>query len=88
MLDYGDRINIKGLKVYAYHGCLEEERTKGQEFTLDITLHLNLTPAGITDTLEKTVNYSEACAGPRSIYQVCLQSYRDRCRGSGRRTVT
>ena len=61
MLDYGDRINIKGLKVYAYHGCLEEERTKGQEFTLDITLHLNLTPAGITDNLEKTVNYSEAC---------------------------
>lgn len=61
MLDYSDRINIKGLKLYAYHGCLEEERQKGQEFTLDITLYLNLTPAGITDNLERTVNYSEAC---------------------------
>lgn len=61
MLEYGDRINIKGLKIYAYHGCLEEERQKGQEFTLDITLFLNLTPAGITDNLEKTINYSEAC---------------------------
>ena len=61
MLDYSDRINIKGLKLYAYHGCLEQERQKGQEFTLDITLYLNLTPAGITDNLERTVNYSEAC---------------------------
>ncbi len=68
MLDYGDRINIKGLKVYAYHGCLEEERTKGQEFTLDITLHLNLTPAGITDNLEKTVNYSEACEVAHEVF--------------------
>ena len=61
MLDYSDRINIKGLKLYAYHGCLEEERQKGQEFTLDITLYLNLTPAGITENLERTDNYSEAC---------------------------
>ena len=61
MLEYGDKIFIKGLKIYAYHGCLEEERQKGQEFTLDIALFLNLTPAGITDNLDKTINYSEAC---------------------------
>lgn len=68
MLDYSDRINIKGLKLYAYHGCLEEERQKGQEFTLDITLYLNLTPAGITDNLERTVNYSEACQVAQEVF--------------------
>ena len=68
MLDYSDRINIKGLKLYAYHGCLEQERQKGQEFTLDITLYLNLTPAGITDNLERTVNYSEACQVAREAF--------------------
>lgn len=68
MLDYSDRINIKGLKLYAYHGCLEEERQKGQEFTLDITLYLNLTPASITDNLERTVNYSEACQVAQEVF--------------------
>ncbi len=56
-----DEIRIIGLKLYAYHGCLEEEKQKGQEFTLDITFHLSLLPAGLTDNLEKTINYAEAC---------------------------
>lgn len=53
-----DEIRIKGLKIYAYHGCHQEEKDKGQEFTLDITLHINLTRAGLTDDLDNTVNYS------------------------------
>ncbi len=61
MLRSYDEIRIKGLKIYAYHGCFEEERSKGQEFTLDVTMHLSLSPAGNTDNLEKTVNYGEAC---------------------------
>lgn len=55
-----DRIYVKGLKVYAYHGCRQDEKENGQEFTLDITMHLNLSPAGSTDNLENTINYSEA----------------------------
>lgn len=53
-----DEIRIKGLKIYAYHGCHQEEKEKGQEFTLDITLHINLSRAGLTDDLDNTVNYS------------------------------
>ena len=56
-----DEIRIIGLKLYAYHGCLEEEKEKGQEFTIDITFHLSLLPAGLTDNLDKTINYAEAC---------------------------
>lgn len=63
-----DRINIKGLKIYAYHGCLEEEKVKGQEFTLDVTLHLNLTKAGTTDDLDATVNYAAVCDTVREAF--------------------
>lgn len=55
-----DRIYIKGLKVYAYHGCNEDEKENGQEFTLDIVLNFSLLNAGSLDDLEKTVNYGEA----------------------------
>lgn len=61
MQRFEDEIRIKGLKLYAYHGVLQEEKEKGQEFTLDITMHLNLTPAGVTDDLDKTVNYAAVC---------------------------
>ncbi len=63
-----DEIRIKGLKIYAFHGCFEEEKQKGQEFTLDVTLHLSLSPAGNTDDLDRTVNYAEACEVIRSAF--------------------
>ena len=32
------RIEIRGLRVFAYHGVLEEERRDGQTFVLDVWL--------------------------------------------------
>lgn len=55
-----DSIFIKGLKVYAYHGCFEDERSNGQEFSLDLELRLDLSKAAATDDLQMTVNYGEA----------------------------
>lgn len=60
MYETKDRINITGLKVYAYHGCNEDEKENGQEFTLNITFHLSLLTAGSLDDLTKTINYGEA----------------------------
>lgn len=54
-----DVISLKGLKVYAYHGVLESEKEKGQEFFLDFKLFLDTREAGKTDDLDKTVNYAE-----------------------------
>lgn len=54
-----DRINLSGLRVYAYHGVLPEEKEKGQEFILDITIWLDTLPAGLSDELDKTVNYAK-----------------------------
>lgn len=55
-----DRILIKGLRVFAYHGVNPEEKRDGQTFVLDVSLYTSLRRAGETDCLEDTVNYSAA----------------------------
>ena len=54
-----DEIKLTGLKLYGHHGVLKEEKERGQEFLVDITLKTDLHPAGISDDLTKTVNYAE-----------------------------
>jgi len=54
-----DKIILKNMKFYAYHGVLPEERIKGQYFIIDVELYTNLTLAGNSDNLEHTVNYAE-----------------------------
>lgn len=66
-----DRITLKGLKIYAYHGVFEDEKQKGQEFTVDITMHLDLCKAGSTDDLERTVNYGEAAELVQKVFTEC-----------------
>ena len=54
-----DRIVLSGLRSFGYHGIFEEERRSGQEFTVDVTLALDLSRAGETDDLRDTVHYGE-----------------------------
>ncbi|WP_291314036.1 dihydroneopterin aldolase [Corynebacterium sp. UBA2622] len=54
-----DRIELKGLRVYAHHGVLEHETRHGQAFTLDITCWLDFSAAAADDDLTRTVNYAE-----------------------------
>ena len=56
-----DEIRIEGLKVFAYHGVLEEESINGQDFYINAILRLSLQPAGISDELEQSVSYAEVC---------------------------
>ena len=53
-----EKIIIKGLKIYGYHGVNPAEKKDGQNFILDITLHVNLSNACHSDDLADTVNYS------------------------------
>lgn len=53
-----NRIFIKGLEVFAYHGVNPEEKRDGQRFVLDITLHAELSKAELSDNLDDTVNYA------------------------------
>ena len=53
-----DKIIIKGLRLYAFHGVAAEEKQRGQAFVLDITCELNLSKAAVTDNVDDSVNYA------------------------------
>lgn len=54
-----DRITLTGLRAFGHHGVYEDERREGQEFVIDVTLHLDLARAAAGDTLRDTVHYGE-----------------------------
>lgn len=50
-------ISVKNIRVYAYHGCLEEEAKIGSDYRVDIKVHADLSTSAQTDALEDTVDY-------------------------------
>lgn len=54
-----DFIELNGLTVFANHGVLDEEKKNGQNFFVDIRMYFDLSKAGKSDDLNKTVNYAE-----------------------------
>lgn len=52
-----DRITLTGLRASGHHGVFAHERADGQEFVIDVTVHLSLRQAAATDDLDDTVHY-------------------------------
>ena len=52
-------IELLGMEFYAFHGCLEEEKDSGNDFTVDFRCRYNLKEAAGTDELAHTLDYSE-----------------------------
>ena len=52
------KIQIKGLRVYGYHGVLEHERVEGQYFIVDATIKVDAERASATDDIANTVSYA------------------------------
>lgn len=50
-------INIEGIKLYAYHGCLEEEAKIGGHYIVDVYMTTDFSEAAKTDDLTKTIDY-------------------------------
>lgn len=50
-------IKVQGIRVYAYHGCLEEEAMIGSEYVVDVLLNTDFTEASRKDDLNLTVDY-------------------------------
>ena len=57
-----DSIQVNGIRAYGYVGYLPEERILGQWFEVDLTLWVDLIPAGESDSIEDTLDYREAIA--------------------------
>jgi dihydroneopterin aldolase len=53
-----DRIAVRGLRVFAYHGVRDDERRDGQEFVIDAVVSLDTTAAAAGDELDRTVDYA------------------------------
>lgn len=54
-----DKILIRDLKIFAYHGVNPEEKRDGQNFVFDVDLYVNITKACHSDDVEDTVSYAK-----------------------------
>lgn len=53
-----DKIILKGMRIYAFHGVYPTENELGRYFEIDAELFLSLGKAAARDDLEKSVNYA------------------------------
>ena len=53
-------VEINGMKIFANHGVLEQERVVGNKFEVSVRLDFNALRAMISDSIDDTVNYAEA----------------------------
>jgi dihydroneopterin aldolase len=56
-----DRILLRGIEFYGFHGVPAAERETGHRFAVDLALELDLRAAGRADDLGETVDYGEVC---------------------------
>ena len=50
-------IKVKNIRLYAYHGCLDEEGKIGSEYRVDLCVEADLSKSAKTDNLRDTVDY-------------------------------
>lgn len=54
-----DKIIVKNLKIFAFHGVNPEEKEDGQNFVFDITAYLDLNEPCKSDDVNDTVSYAK-----------------------------
>jgi dihydroneopterin aldolase len=78
-------INIEGIHLYGYHGCLEEEARIGGNYVVDVRMTTDFTEAAGTDDLAKTIDYctvfeiakKEMSQRSKLIEEVCVRIYKN-----------
>ena len=50
-------IRLKNIKVYAFHGCMEEEGKIGSDYLVNLSVKSDLDKAAKSDRLSDTVDY-------------------------------
>jgi dihydroneopterin aldolase len=55
----GDRIILRDLGFYGYHGVFEEEKKLGQRFFIDLECGLDLSGPANSDALGHTISYAD-----------------------------
>ena len=52
-----DKIYLKNIKIYAYHGCMEEEKKIGCDYLVNLVVQADLSLSCESDELKDTVDY-------------------------------
>ncbi|MCB0795241.1 MAG: dihydroneopterin aldolase [Flavobacteriales bacterium] len=59
-------LEVSGIRVYAYHGCLKEEGSIGGHYCVDVRLEGDMTSAETNDRLTDAIDYCQVAAIVRS----------------------
>lgn len=54
-----NKIIIKGLRLYAYHGVMEQERKVGAYFIIDCEVETDMQEAIASDFVDDTISYAD-----------------------------
>jgi dihydroneopterin aldolase len=54
-------VEIRGLSIYTHHGVTDAEQEVGQRLEFDVSMDVPDCDAVLTDRLDDTVDYAEAC---------------------------
>lgn len=60
--NFMDKIEIRGLEIFANHGVFPEENKLGQKFLISAVLYTDTRKAGKTDDLTASIHYGEVSA--------------------------
>ena len=82
------QINVKGIRVYGFHGCMEEEALMGTWFETDVSVNFDYTASAETDDLSKTTDYvrireiaEEEMKTRQKLIETVIKRIADRIRG-------
>ncbi|HJW31222.1 MAG TPA: dihydroneopterin aldolase, partial [Saprospiraceae bacterium] len=59
-------IKLEGISFYAHHGYYTHERTRGNNYLVDIGVETDIDKSAVYDDLHLTVNYE-------SLYNICAE---------------
>jgi len=78
-------IKVENIKVFAHHGCLDEETIIGSDYRVDLSVTANLRSSSKSDDLKDTVDYvflnkvvKEEMAKPSNLLEHVAQRIIDR----------
>lgn len=51
------KIYLKNIRLYAFHGCMDEEEKIGSDYVVNVIVDSDLNQSSISDDLKETVDY-------------------------------
>jgi len=62
-----DRLELRGIEVYAKHGVLQSEQERAQVFKVDVTAYTDVSVPASTDDLADALDYSSLAMEVREV---------------------